>query len=88
MIPKALSEWVRFIEYFVYVGFPGGTSGKEPACQHRRHKKRRISPWIGKIWKRAWQPTPVFLLEKSHGQGSLVGYSPQGCKESHTAKVT
>ena len=26
-------------------------------------------------------PTPVFLLEKSHGQRSLAGYSPQGCKE-------
>ena len=29
-----------------------------------------------------WQPTPVFLPEKSHGQRSLVGYSPWGCKES------
>ena len=28
------------------------------------------------------QPAPVFLLEKSHGQKSLVGYSPQGHKES------
>ena len=27
-----------------------------------------------------WQPTPVFLPEKSHGQRSLVGYSPWGCK--------
>ena len=34
-------------------------------------------PWIGKIlWKRAWQPTPVFLPRESHGQRSLVGYSP------------
>ena len=29
------------------------------------------------------QPTPVFLPGKSHGQGSLVGYSPRGCKESN-----
>ena len=29
-------------------------------------------------WKRAWQPTPVFLPGESHGQRSLVGYSPQG----------
>ena len=28
-----------------------------------------------------WQPTPVFLPEKSHGQRSLVGYSPRGHKE-------
>jgi len=31
-------------------------------------------------WRRIWQPTPVFLREKSHGQRSLVGYSPWGCK--------
>ena len=29
-----------------------------------------------------WQPTPVFLPEKFHGQRSLAGYSPWGCKES------
>ena len=34
--------------------------------------------------ERKWQPTPVFLLGKSHGQRSLEGYSPQGCKESDT----
>ena len=33
-------------------------------------------------WSRKWQPTPIFLPEKSHGQRSLVGYSPKGCKES------
>ena len=37
-----------------------------------------FKPWVGKIpWRRAWQPTPVFLLgEESHGQRSLLGYSP------------
>ena len=35
-------------------------------------------------WRRAWQPTPVFLLGESHGQRSLVGYGPRGCKESDT----
>ena len=40
--------------------------------------------WVGKIpWRRTWQPTPVFLPRKFHGQKSLVGYSPQGHKESH-----
>ena len=40
---------------------------------------------VGKILsKRKWQPTPVFLPEKSHGQKSLVGYSPWGPKESDT----
>ena len=40
---------------------------------------------VGKIsWNRKWQPTPVSLPEKSHGQRSLVGYSPWGCKELDT----
>ena len=40
---------------------------------------------VGKIsWNRKWEPTPVFLPEKSHGQRSLVGYSPWGCKELDT----
>ena len=37
-------------------------------------------------WRRQWQPTPVFLLGESHGQRSLVGYSPWGCKESDTTE--
>ena len=32
-------------------------------------------------WRRAWQPTPVFLPGESYGQRSLVDYSPWGCKE-------
>ena len=40
-------------------------------------------PWVGKIiWRRKWQYTPVLLPGKSHGQRSLVGYSPWGRKES------
>ena len=39
--------------------------------------------WFGKIpWRRAWQPTPVFLPRESHGQRSLAGCSPWGRKES------
>ena len=61
----------------LYVGFPGGSSGKLPACRCRRRKRSGFYPWVGKIpWRRAWQPTPVFLPEESHGQKSLVGYSP------------
>ena len=57
-------------------------SSKESAYQCRR---RGIDPW--KIpWRRKWKPTPVFLLGKSHGQGSLEGYSPWGCKESDTTE--
>ena len=47
----------------------GGTSGKEPAYQCRRHKRSEFDPSVCKIpWRRAWQPTPVFLLRESHGQ--------------------
>ena len=42
---------------------------------------------FGKIpWKRKWQPTPVSLPGESHGQRSLVGYSPWGHKESDTTE--
>ena len=57
---------------------------KETACQCRR---RGFNPWIGKFpWRRKWQPTPVFLPRKLHGQRSLAGYSPWGCKESDTTE--
>ena len=46
-----------------------------------------FDPWVGKIpWRRKWQPTPVLLPGKSHGQRNLVGYSPWGCKESDTTE--
>ena len=54
-------------------GFPGGANGKKPACQCRRHKRHRFDPWVGKIlWRRAWQPIPVFLPRESDGQRSLT----------------
>ena len=63
------------------LGFPGGANGKEPACQCRRHERLRFDPWVRKIlWRRAQPPTPVFLPGESHGQRSLVGYSPWGRK--------
>ena len=47
-----------YINIYIYIytimGFPGGASGKEPACQCRRHKRCGFDPWVGKIsWKRA-----------------------------------
>ena len=43
----------------------------------------RSPGWVGKVsWRRKWQPTPVLLPGKSHGQRSMVGYSPWGRKES------
>ena len=66
---------------------PGGASGKEPTCQHRRCKRCRFNPWVGKIpCMKKWQPTPIILSGKSHGQWSLVGYSPYSWKESDTTE--
>ena len=56
------------------LGFPD-CPGKEPACQCRSPERCGFNPWIRKIpWRRKWQPTPVFLPRKFHGQRSLAGY--------------
>ena len=69
--------------------FPGGAGGKEPVCQCRRWKRGGFNPWVRMIpWRRTWQPTPVFLPGESHGQRSLVGYSPWGLKELDMTEVT
>ena len=48
-----------------------------------------LDPWVGKIpWRRAWQSTPVFLPEESHGQRGLAGYSPCGHRESDRTETT
>ena len=68
--------------------FPSDTRGKEPICQWRRHRLK-FDCWVRTIpWRRAQQPTPVFLPGESHGQRSLVGYSPWGCKQSDTTEAT
>ena len=75
--------------YSLILGFPGGTSGKELSCQCRRPKRPGSKPWVGKIlWRRAQQPTPVFLPGESHGQEIMAGYSSQGCKELDTTEET
>ena len=60
------------------MGFPVAQLVKNlPAVQ-----KTRVHPWVGKIpWRRKWQPTPVSLPGKSHGQRSLLGCGPWGYKE-------
>ena len=64
--------------------FPDGSDGKSVCLRSRRP---RFDPWVVKIlWSRKWQPTPVFLPEKSHGCRSLAGYSPRGPKELNTTE--
>ena len=49
----------------------------------------RFNPWVRKIpWRKAWQPTPVFLPGESHRQRSLAGYSLWGHKESDRTEAT
>ena len=70
--------------YDTLEGFPSWLSSKEFAFQCR---KCVFNPRVRKIpWWKKWQPTPVFLPGKSHGQWSLVGYSPWGHKGSDTTK--
>ena len=65
------------------LSFPDGSDSKKSAC----NAGDRASISVGKIpWRRKWQPTPVFLPGKSHGQRSLVGYCPWGHKESDTTE--
>ena len=60
-----LTHCIHLITIFYHFGgFPGGTSGKEPTCQCRRHEMLVLSPG-----GRAWQSTPVFLPGESHGRG-------------------
>ena len=71
-------------------GFPGGASGNEPAGQGRIRKRRGFDPWVGKPLEKenTGEITPVLLLGESHGQRSLVGYSPWSCRKSDTTEAT
>ena len=62
------------IQTLWFEGFPGGSDGKESACNAG---DPGLIPGSGKSpWRRAWQPTPVFLPGESHGQRSLGGCNP------------
>ena len=55
----------------VNMGFPDVIGSKEPACQCRRLKTCRFSPWVEKTpWRRAWKPSPVFCLENPLDRGA------------------
>ena len=51
------------INVYPYMGFPGGSDGKESAYNAR---DLGSIPWVGKIpWRRVWQPAPIFLSGES-----------------------
>ena len=88
-----VNSQVRSDNSFLYIstlwgGIPRWASGKGPTCRCRRHEKCAFDPWIGKIWKRKWHPSPVFLPGESPRQRSLPEtYSPQDHKDSDTTEA-
>ena len=67
-------RWCYIVSINIY-GSLGDTSSKVSPCQCRRCKRCGFDPWVGKIhWRRAQQPTPVYLPEESQRHRSLVGY--------------
>ena len=73
-----LSLSLSFLKWSLplYLGFPGGITGKESFSQCRRHKRQFRSLAGEDPWRRKWHTTPVFLPGESRGQRILTGYSP------------
>ena len=64
-----------------------GSDGEESACSSGDAGEMGLIPAFGKIpWRRARQPTPVFLPREFHRQRTLMGYSSRGSKESDTTE--
>ena len=77
-----ISGLLRYV--CTYLGFSGGTGVKEPVGQGRRHKRFGFDPWVGKIpWRKAQQPTPVFLPGESLDGGAWWATVHRSAK-SHT----
>ena len=69
------------------MGFLDGSAGEESTCNSGDTGDVGLIPGSGRSpGGRKWHPTPVFLLEKSHGPRSLVGYSPMGHRELDMTK--
>ena len=80
MVFSLFNSFFSFLrEFHIVLGLPRWHSGKESACQCRRHRRCEFNSWVEKIpWRRKWQPTPVFLPGKFHRQRSLGSYRPWG----------
>ena len=70
-------------DYTAIIGLLRWHSGKESTCQCRRRRRPGFSPLFGKSpGEGNGNPLQYSYLENLHGQRSLAGYSPWGCKES------
>ena len=82
---ESASSWKAFSPW----AFQMALVVKNPPAHAGDVRDVGLIPWVGKIpWRRVEQPTPLFLPGESHRQRSLVGYSPQGCKELDTTEAT
>ena len=82
--PERPSRWEKLPINFgiLPTRLPRWRSGKQFTCQQKRWEDS-ILGWGRSPWRRKWQPTPIFLPGKFHGQRSLVGYSPWGRRVRH-----
>ena len=68
---RSWTSWWEVTLWFTWAsvsiwGFPGGS-----ACQCRRYRRRGFDPWVRKIlWRKKWQPTPIFFLENPMDRGT------------------
>ena len=80
---------IELIMHVLYTRLPpDGSVGKKnlPAMQETQEIQVQSLGGERSPGRQKWQPTPVFMPEKSHGESGLVGYSPKGRKESNTAE--
>ena len=82
-------KWLSTHTHTYILGFPQWLSGKRLCLQCWRHRRRRLDPCVGKTpQRRKWQPTPVFLPEKSHrekpGRLQSLGLQRVGHDWAHT----
>ena len=79
-LPSPSDSLIHSLNTPSHVGFPGGAAVKNPPANVGDTGDVGLIPSLGKIpWRTKWQPTPIFLPGKSHGQRSLAYYSPWGC---------
>ena len=83
-----IAEWLSTALRKAIQGLPRWLSGKESACNAGDTGDVGLIPGSGGSPGGKWHPTPVFLPGESHGQRSLVDYSPWGRKESDMTETT
>ena len=60
-----------YIQMLQFWGFPGGVSGKEAAYESKRHMRPRFQLWVWMTpWRRARQPTLIFMSENPMDRGA------------------